>query len=101
MTPKPDTITIFTHQCIYTIDIMQITSKSNCNVFCLFVWVEALRPSQQFFKHVRTFSWVEPILSNTEVVSCSRTQHRCHRLNCDYSLGGVMGSVLMCIFNVD
>ena len=26
---------------------------------------------------------------------------RCHRLNCDYSLGGVMGSVLMCIFNVD
>ena len=22
---------------------------------------------------------------------------RCHRLNCDYSLGGVMGSVLMCI----
>ena len=25
----------------------------------------------------------------------------CHRLNCDYSLGGVMGSVLMCIFNVD
>ena len=21
--------------------------------------------------------------------------------NCDYSLGGVMGSVLMCIFNVD
>ena len=25
----------------------------------------------------------------------------CHRLNCDYSLGGVMGSVLMCIFCVD
>ena len=25
----------------------------------------------------------------------------CHRLNCDYSLGGVMGSVLMCIFSVD
>ena len=24
----------------------------------------------------------------------------CHRLNCDYS-GGVMGSVLMCIFSVD
>ena len=25
----------------------------------------------------------------------------CHRLNCDYSLSGVMGSVLMCIFSVD
>ena len=25
----------------------------------------------------------------------------CHRLNCDYCLGGVMGSVFMCIFNVD
>ena len=25
----------------------------------------------------------------------------CHRLNCDYSLCGVMGSVLMCIFSVD
>ena len=33
MTPKPDTITIFTHQCIYKVDIMQITSKSNCIVF--------------------------------------------------------------------
>ena len=28
-------------------------------------------------------------------------QTDCHRLNCDYCLGGVMGSVLMCIFNVD
>ena len=37
MTSKPDAITIFTHQCIYKIDIMQITSKSNCIVFvCLF-----------------------------------------------------------------
>ena len=25
----------------------------------------------------------------------------CHRLNCDNCLGGVMGSVMMCIFNVD
>ena len=25
----------------------------------------------------------------------------CHRLNCDFSLCGVMGSVLMCIFSVD
>ena len=68
MTSKPDIITIFTHQCIYKIDIMQITSKSPA-LFCLFVWVEALRPSRQFFKHVGTFSWVEPILSNSEEVS--------------------------------
>ena len=26
---------------------------------------------------------------------------QCHRLNCDYNLGGLMGSVLMCIFSVD
>ena len=35
----------------------------------------ALRPSQQFFSHVRMFSWVEPVLSNEDEVSCSRTQH--------------------------
>ena len=39
-----------------------------------FVWVEALRPSQQSFSHVGTFSWIEPVLSNE--VSCSKTQHR-------------------------
>ena len=27
--------------------------------------------------------------------------NHCHRLNCDDRLGGVMGSVLMCIFNVN
>ena len=41
-----------------------------------FVWIEALCPSQQFFSHVWTFSWVEPVPSNEEKVSCSRTQHR-------------------------
>ena len=25
----------------------------------------------------------------------------CHRLNCEVSLGDIMGTVLMCIFNVD
>ena len=45
-------------------------------VSLVFVWVEALRPSQQFFSHVGTFSWVAPILSNEDEVSCSRTQHR-------------------------
>ena len=28
-------------------------------------------------------------------------QNKCHRLNCDVYLGDVLGSVLMCIFNVD
>ena len=27
--------------------------------------------------------------------------NKCHRLNCDYSLGCAMGSVLMCILSVD
>ena len=40
------------------------------NIFL--VWVETLHPSQQFFSHVGTFSWVEPVLSNE--VSCSRTK---------------------------
>ena len=42
---------------------------------CLFVWVEALRPSQ-LFSHVETFSWVEPVLRNEDEVSCSWTPHR-------------------------
>ena len=44
---------------------------------CIYFWhmVEALCPSQQFFSHVGTFSWVEPALSNEDEVSCSRTQH--------------------------
>ena len=37
---------------------------------CLFVWVEALRPSQQFFSHVGTFFWVEPVLNSEDEVSC-------------------------------
>ena len=32
-------------------------------------------PSQQFFSHVRTFSWFEVVLSNVDEVSLSRTQH--------------------------
>ena len=42
----------------------------------LFFLVEALHPSQQIFSHVGTFSWVEPVLSTEDEVSCSRTQHR-------------------------
>ena len=44
-------------------------------LFCLFVWVEALRPSQQFSSHVGIFSWAEPVLSNEDVIYCSRKQH--------------------------
>ena len=47
-----------------------------CNAFvCSFLWVEVLRPSEQFFSHVGTFSWVEPVLSYEDDVSCSRAQH--------------------------
>ena len=42
---------------------------------CLFVWVKDLCPSQQFFSHIGTFSWIEPVLSNEDEVSCSRTQY--------------------------
>ena len=31
--------------------------------------------SQSTIFHVSTFSWVEPVLSNEDEVSCSRTQH--------------------------
>ena len=54
----------------------------------LFVWVEALRPSQQFFSHVGTFTWVEPVLSNEDEVSCTTPRpyrysflYRCPQLN--------------------
>ena len=37
----------------------------------------------------------------TFFICLNKDADQCHRLNCDYSLGGVMGSVLMCIFSVD
>ena len=43
--------------------------KSMFSFYSLFVWVKALRLSQQFFSHVETFSWVEPVLSNEDDVS--------------------------------
>ena len=45
------------------------------SIVFLFVWVEDLLPSQQFFSHVATFSLVEPVLRNKDEVSCSRKQH--------------------------
>ena len=47
-------------------DKLVLTDNTN---FCLFVWLEALRPSQQFFSRVGTFSWVEPVLSDEDEVS--------------------------------
>ena len=45
----------------------------------------------------------EPHHQKTCLRGCrpSPTQFGCHRLNCDYNLCGVMGSVLMCILSVD
>ena len=43
--------------------------------FFLFVWIQALPPSQQFSSQVWTFLWVEPVISNEDEESCSRTQH--------------------------
>ena len=42
-----------------------------CYIEAVLVWVEALRPNQQFFSHLGTFSW-----SKEDEESCSRTQHR-------------------------
>ena len=55
-------------------------------IFLFVFLVEALPSSQQSVIHARTFSLVEPVLSNEDKVSCSRTQHhasgeiRTHRL---------------------
>ena len=38
---------------------------STISLYSLFVWVKALRPSQQFFSHVG-YSWVEPVPSNED-----------------------------------
>ena len=42
---------------------------SAVTTFCS-VLVEDLPPSQQWFNHFGTFSWVKPILSNADEVSC-------------------------------
>ena len=45
-------------------------------VFFSFVWVEASRPSQQFFSHVGQFSWIEPVLNNEDEMFCKDTTPR-------------------------
>ena len=62
--------------CISNLFPKSIVLNKFATVMIYSVWVEALRPSQQLFSHVGTFSWVEPALSNEDEVSCSRTQHR-------------------------
>ena len=54
-------------------------SKVLCSYISLqiiFVLFEVLRPGQQFFSLFGMASWVEPVLSNWDKGSCSRTQ-RC------------------------
>ena len=65
------------HQCV----IKCATCLQQCFV-CLFVWVEALRPSQQYFGHVGTnHSFLGITSTFWEVnVSCSRIQ-QCDFLN--------------------
>ena len=44
------------------------------------VLFKALRPNQQFFSHVGTFSWVEPVQSSkSDEVLGSRIKHRIAR----------------------
>ena len=43
-------------------------------IVCL-VLVDNLRPTQQLFRYFGTFSWVEPLLSSEDKVSCSRNEH--------------------------
>ena len=44
-----------------------VTFSTLTKSFC-FVWVVALRHSQQFFSHDGTFSWVDPVQSNEDEV---------------------------------
>ena len=55
--------------------LIKFIRKSVLEYICFFAWVEALYPSQQFFSHVVTYSWDEPVLSNEDENSSSRTQH--------------------------
>ena len=43
----------------------------------------------------------EPELYGDLVYKIKMIKDMCHRLNCGHNQGGVMGSVLMCIFSVD
>ena len=51
----------------------------------------------QFIFYFWSFEISRNILRNQKTLSV----YMCHRLNCDVYLGDVLGSVLMCIFNVD
>ena len=53
-------------------DNIKFAIKTTISFYSVFDWVKALRPSQQFFSHVGTFSWVEPVLSNEDEVSLVR-----------------------------
>ena len=58
--------------------------------------VEVLRFSQQFFRQVVTFFWIEPVKSNANKVSCSRAQHHaaCEIRSRDLAVYGTLPSDL-------
>ena len=66
--------------------ILNIMLTGPCNV----------DPLTSHFSIVKLGFTVVYIFLNFIVCVCG-----CHRLNCDHNQGGVMGSVLMCIFSVD
>ena len=58
------------------LQIYQDLTPHECSCFIEFVkQVGSLYPSQHFFSHVGTSSWVEPKDKAEGKVSCSRTQH--------------------------
>ena len=42
---------------------------------CLFVWVDTLCPSQQFFCHFRKFPWFNQYLEEDKVSCSSKKKH--------------------------
>ena len=55
---------------------MVVIKRVDCMIMPNTDLFEALCPGQQFFSHFGTSSWVYPVLSNWDEVSCSRTHYR-------------------------
>ena len=69
-----------------TIYVLRINKKNDtifysCKAYFLkkknefFFGLRLYVPVNKFFSRVGTFFWVEPVLSNVDEVSCSKTQH--------------------------
>ena len=50
--------------------------KNEGTRICLFVCLRLYVPVNNFFSHFGMASWVKPVLSNGDEVSCSKTQFR-------------------------